>query len=205
MMVCFAWLEFGLCFRSCYGRWLLDGCFGSTIWCAFSCCLIRYLLSLCMVVLGFEFMVNSVGHFRALVFGFRWLVCLVAGFECNCLFCGCECCLCLWLWLFWFVLLWLVCGCCGCWCLAGRIVVTCVCWLLSVVYVGVRDFFLVGVLWLVVVGVVLVDCMVVMICCLLDRLLTLVVAGGCYLLSVVLLWFYWFGCLDVLVFLVCVG
>lgn len=29
MVVCFAWLEFGLRFHSCYGRWLLDGCFGS--------------------------------------------------------------------------------------------------------------------------------------------------------------------------------
>lgn len=53
-MVCFGWLEFGLCFHSCYGRWLLDGCFGSTLWRALSCCLIRYLLLLCVIglVLG---------------------------------------------------------------------------------------------------------------------------------------------------------
>lgn len=36
-------------------------------------------------------------------------------------------------------------------------------------------------------------------------MLILVVVGGCCLLSVALLWEYWFGCLDVLVFLVCVA
>lgn len=115
------------------------------LWCVFSCCLIHYLLLLCMIAFGFEFMVNSVGHFRALVCGFRWflfwfcvlnvIVCsVVVGAVCVCGY-GCF-----------GLRYWLACGYCGCWCLVGRVVVTCVCWLLSVVYVGVRDFFFVGVL-----------------------------------------------------------
>lgn len=92
---------------------LLDGCFGSVLCCAVSCCSVRYLLLFCVFVFDFKLTVNSVGRFRAL--------------DCG-LFCGLFAWLMVALWLFvlWlyvalvlfilvlrFAILWLVYGYCG--------------------------------------------------------------------------------------------